>query len=678
LQIIESRPWFLTHRLPPPKFHIVVVEEESAPLAMSGDWLLVQELFERGDSEFVDKLRGIADAEGLASFAERWYANSAPAARQLLLAYLERPLNAFRHESIVKRLFKRAEAAGDDLVMARFLVAFDRSVRRVQRKRYHFLRQRFTEQRKAQKLADALRSQGYDNVNVWSSKKAGFLVSGELDELFLTSPAGTTMPRGKLVEYVVGRDPRTGKSKKFQAPDWVIVLNLPVEAFRNASLPPEKLRGKLERFRLFSLATRRYLQRRAWRYFRRLGKTHPERYIAAITEALALYRDEDVTTGLALLDNWGLVHALFHHSPVLEAGRRGWVPAPGRSLSELKPAPAFAPLWREKEDALFALLYRASCRPVRRWAMAVLSRDPSALCAGWLELILLLLDHQDDEIVAWAAELLTFAEDLSNVPTARWLEAARSAGPQAVTTLAELMSRHIKPDRVELIEAVALCASRALPLARLGLDWLKLKNIDTDEQRRALLALLEAECLPLRNEILAFLRAALGSAASFHSDWLLALLDCRHDDARAAGLDWFRAESAAHEDVTVWQKLLESPYDDVRFAMVSELDDRVRHTKPLELAEKLDSDRLRLLWATVLLNVQRGSRTKPGVIGQVARRLEKHPEEAEALLPILNVGMRSLRRPERAASLAAIVRLVHYRPEILPLIRATFPQLQLS
>jgi hypothetical protein len=647
-------------------------------MATSGDWLLVQELLERGDPEFVDKLRGIADAEVLAAFAERWYANSSPEARLLLLAYLERPLNAFRHEPLVKRLFKRAEAAGDDAVMARFLVAFDRSVRRVERRRHNFMRQTVTGQRAAQKLADTWRSQGCEGANIWPRKNNEFVVSAAWSESFFASPAVTTMPRGKLVEYVVGWDLLTVQPKKVQAPDWVGKLKLPAEAFRNAALPPEKLRGKLERFRLFSLATRRYLQRRAWRYFRRLGKTHPERYVTAITEALVLYQDEDVKSGLALLDNWGLVHALFHHSPVLEAGRRGWVPAPGRSLSELKPAPAFAPLWRENEDTLFALVRRAACRPVRRRAMAILSRDPAALCAGWLEMILLLLDHQDDEVVAWAAELLSFADDLSTVPTERWLQAARAAGPEAVSKLAELMSRHVQPDRVTLAEAVVLCASRALPLARLGLDWLKLKRIDSDEQRRTLLELVDAECKPVRGEILAFLRATLRSAAQFQIDWVLALLDCRHEDARAEGLAWFRAEPAAHDDVTLWQRLLESPYDDVRLAVVSEMEDRVRSTKPLELAEKLDPERLRLLWATVLLNVQRGSRAKPGVIGQVARRLEKHPEEAETLLPILSIGIRSLRRPEREASLAAIVRLVHSLPEFSRLIQARFPELQVT
>ena len=105
-------------------------------MTTGGDWLLVHELLERGDPEFVDRLREIADADALGTFAERWYTNPSSNARRLMLNYLERPLNAFRHEALVKRLFKHAEAAGDDAVMARFLVAFDRSIRRVIRKKY--------------------------------------------------------------------------------------------------------------------------------------------------------------------------------------------------------------------------------------------------------------------------------------------------------------------------------------------------------------------------------------------------------------------------------------------------------------------------------------------------------------------------------------------------------------
>ena len=106
-------------------------------MSTGGDWLLLQEQLERGDPEFVDRLREFADADALGTFAERWYTEPSPNARRLLLAYLERPLNAFRHEALVKRLFKHAEAAGDDAVMARFLVALDRSIRRVMRTKHH-------------------------------------------------------------------------------------------------------------------------------------------------------------------------------------------------------------------------------------------------------------------------------------------------------------------------------------------------------------------------------------------------------------------------------------------------------------------------------------------------------------------------------------------------------------
>src|SRR5271170_5349587 len=103
----------------------------------AGDWLLVQELFERGEPSFVDELRKIDDAEVLGAFALRWLADTRPEARQFLFDYLDRPLNAYRHEALVKRLFKQAEAAGDDALMARFLVCFDRAVRRVQGRRTH-------------------------------------------------------------------------------------------------------------------------------------------------------------------------------------------------------------------------------------------------------------------------------------------------------------------------------------------------------------------------------------------------------------------------------------------------------------------------------------------------------------------------------------------------------------
>src|SRR5437660_1502429 len=103
-----------------------------------GSWLVAEELLERGDPAFVDELRKITDADRLGTFAARWYADKRSASRKLLLEYLDRPLNAYRHEPLVKRLFKLAEQAADDEVLGRFLVLFDRSVRRVRRKKRHY------------------------------------------------------------------------------------------------------------------------------------------------------------------------------------------------------------------------------------------------------------------------------------------------------------------------------------------------------------------------------------------------------------------------------------------------------------------------------------------------------------------------------------------------------------
>jgi hypothetical protein len=655
-------------------------------MASGGDWLLLQELLERGDPEFIDRLRGVIDADALGRFAERWYADPSPNARRLLLAYLEGPLNAYRHEAPVKRLFKRAEAAGDDSIMARFLVAFDRSIRREVRVRHRVERRRFETPREREQLIAHWKARGIDRVAVWetgpwtervlsSLEGSGqFIATASWSESYFSTPGDTTMPRGQMVRYCwpFGR---------FEAPDWVGKLKLrPPREYRDATAPPESERAKLERFRLFSVSTRQYLRRRAWRYFRRLGKTQPERYVAAISEALALYEDSDVNSGLALIDNWGLIHALFHNSPVLVARPRGWILAEDRTLAELEPAPIYEELWRSTPKALFDLLLRAHCRPVRHWSVRMLRHDMAAARAAvGIEEIIGLLTQDDPEVVELAVEWLRGAREVSSVRPERWLAIAETASPGALEILAEIMARQIAPERIAIETAARLAAARHLPLARLGLGWLKVKTPTSDDERRGLLTLLEAECEPLRPELLAWLRSVLSSTPEFHADWLLEFLDSRHADARAEGIRWFRDEARARDDVALWRRLMESPHDDVRLALSADLAARVKQARgdgTVDLSLALDPDRLRLLWASVLLNVNRGNRVKPRVVEQVARRLARRPDEAELLLPLLAVGLRSLRAPERRAALAAVVRLVEGRPEATALVQKSLPELQ--
>ncbi|CAN5910705.1 hypothetical protein BH23PLA1_BH23PLA1_44110 [soil metagenome] len=605
-----------------------------------GAWQAAMVLFDNADPAFVDEVRQLDDADRLGTFAAKWYDDKRPEARALLLEYLDRPLNAYRHEALVKRLFKRANAAGDDRVMAAFLVAFDRSVRRSRSISTRVFSRSFRTIHQAERVADWLRNAGAENVRI--SELAGCLTgrvgyhvlgfwSGE-SRFVQDSP---TMPRGSGVKTLGDRDRR----------------------------------------RLFTLATRQYLRRRAWRYFRQIGAKASERYVSAVSEALVRYRDEDVKDGLALIDNWALTHILFRFSPVLVPDSRGhWKVADGQSLSDLEPAPYYERLWKQAPRAIFDLLVNARCRPVWQWALRRIESDLEAVRAvvsneEWVDLI----EHEDADVVNFAVSQLEQIGGLQTVDVDRWLALIESPNPAALDLICDLVARHVSADEVTLEQAIRLASCRPFPLARLGLDWLRRKSPETEADGRALLELAEAECRPLRPEIIRWARGVLSASPAFRADWVLEFLDSRHADVRAEGLAWLLDEPRAGDDVSIWQKLLESPYEDVRAALVSELE---RRASSLEWDGSLNPDRLRMLWASVLLNIQRGSRSKPTALRQMAQRLERRPEDAEALLPLLGLAMRSVRGPEFRAGLSAVMRVVDRRPDLEPIVRQSFPELQ--
>ena len=146
---------------------------------------------------------------------------------------------------------------------------------------------------------------------------------------------------------------------------------------------------------------------------------------------------------------------------------------------------------------------------------------------------------------------------------------------------------------------------------------------------------------------------------------------------RGEGWSWFQDEPRAREDVDLWRRLLESPYDDVRLHLVSDLENRLANSGNLVAGQQpLDADLLRLLWASVLLNIHRGNRAKPVVVQQIVRRIQRRSDEAERLLPLLSVALHSVRGPEWRAGLAGIMGLVEKNPELEASVRASFPELK--
>src|SRR5262249_54468704 len=162
-----------------------------------------------------------------------------------IFAYLAQPLNCPGHQTIVKRLFKNADAAHDHELMAAFLVAFDRHVRR----------------------------------EIRTKRRWDFRSRSLTEEENLVTPRDVMPVKAEQSSP----NPATGE-----------VISYPVRFPRNA--------------KLFKYRTRYYLRRRAWRYFRQLGYRDPAAYVAAVARGLAWYEDADLQRGENILDSWALLH----------------------------------------------------------------------------------------------------------------------------------------------------------------------------------------------------------------------------------------------------------------------------------------------------------------------------------------------------------------------------------
>jgi hypothetical protein len=583
------------------------VAKDKNPPADS-NWDRTMRLFQSGSPEFVEAIRQRVAAVKLADFAKTWYDDSRIEARRFLFAYLERPLNSARHEPLVKRLFKLADKAGDDAVMARFMAALDRTIRR---------KRGVTQQ--------------------WNRATRSM---EQIDVIY--TPADTTLSRD---DRFVGGPWFAQNREKFTA-------------------------GKF----LFSVPTRQYLRRRAWRYFRKLGKKEPDRYIPAVCTALKLYTDADVPDGLGLLDNWGLVHVLFHHSPTLESNPRGWRVAEGGQLPQLQPDPMFRKLWLRSPEPIFDLLVNGKCRTVCLWAAKMLRRHfPDRLTKVSLDELLTWLISDNAVLNDLAAEFLERAGGLESVPVERWLELTEKARPDLLDRICELVIRLVKPEMVSFADAVRLAMQRPVPLARLGRAFLVGKKPANTAEVQAVFGLCEAEAEPLRADLVRWACGVLSERHDFRPLWVLEFLDSRHEDVREIGWEWLQTEPRARDDVQVWQRLLESPYDNLRMRLVVMLEEWAKERDALA---KFSAEHVRFLWATVLLNVQRGSRAKPFVVRQIIDRLAASPDEAGELLPIVAVALRSVRGPEFRAGLAGVASFVERHPTRKPLVEAVFPELQ--
>jgi hypothetical protein len=580
--------------------------------------LKVDDSFAAEDDRFIDLVRSVTTPKYLAALADRWKKDPRPWARRQVFNYLALPLDRAGHHPVVKRLFKQAEASNDHELMAAFLVAFDRLVRRVRWLRTHY----------------------------------NFQTRELLQEERLSAP------RDQILAPTKGRraiNPRTGERTNVPG-----VARVPGHG------------------RLFSYPTRGYLRRRAWRYFRRLGFQRPAEYPRAIAAALVLYRDVDVASGENILDNWSLMHIAFRRSPVLQFKRTRVEVTDGRSLGELAAAPQFDDLWKKPESAavLLKLVTQANSRLVRVWTIQLLKRDHGpALESTTAQQLLALLNHADEEVQQFGAGLLGKISGADIWPIATWLELLETRSVTALATICEAMNERVSPERLSLEQCVALACARATPVARLGLSWLRGQRVAGRQDTETLARLAGARCDAVGAAVAEYALSILGSAQAYRMEDVSPFFDSLNGQVRRGAWQWLTPESRGYDDSALWSRLLETPYDDVRLRLVEELNKRTHQTHGPTALKRHD---LSMVWLTVLLGVHRGGRAKLKALRQISEEIAAQPDRAEQLVPVLAVAIRSVRPPEVRAGLAAILSAVSARPDMEATLARLIPELRLS
>lgn len=583
--------------------------------------LLVEEYFAREDAGFVEALRRVTHPKVLAAFADRWKRDPRPWARAQIFVYLERPLDCPGHQPLVKHLFKDAEERKDDELMAAFLTAFDTLIRRV--RRAHWSWDRSTRSGREEERLEAPRD----------------VLPAEIHKTFLHPKTGQRVTISKT-----GRKTRGG--------------------------------------RIFTHRTRHYLRRRAWRYFRWMGYGRPAAYPAAVVNALRRYRDADLEKGEHILDSWALLQICFYGGDVIEFKTRHDTLRAGKSLGDLRVAPRFGPAWDTPEAAglVLSLVVQAQAKLVRLWAMdlfrTLTSREAVEVSA---DQILGFIDHEDERVQAFGAELFESQSGNEKLPVSTWLRLLGTRNVTVLATLCAAFARHVSAERLTLAQCLELAMARPVPVARLGFQLLQGRSFATAELP-SLIVLAEARCASLAAELATWALARVGAREHYELEAVSRFFDSISQPTRDAAWAWLTAgavnpstsnadaRSAGYDDPVLWSRLAETPFDDLRLKIVDHLALRLE-------TPALSVDQLAPVWCAVLLGVHRGGRQKLKAVRELAEAIAREPETAARLLPVLVVAVRSVRGPEMRAGLSAVMTLIARRPELSAMVKARLPEL---
>ena len=575
--------------------------------------LMLEECFAAADDRFLDEWVRFHSPAILVPLMKRWLADERPWARDQMIAYLQRDLNFSGHEVVVKRLYRHFEAAQDQVMLSHFMVAFDRMVRRSRVPRFS-----------------------------WNPATRESL----RDEQLFAKPNRTVVDQtGRFMES------GTGKWKR----------SIPLPDIRNKPVN-----------RLFRHKTRNHLRRSVWRYFRWLSYREPSAYLNAIADALLHYRDADFTAGENIIDNWSLMHACYFHSETVEFTAAHTNLVKGQSLSSLGAAPYRPELWKLPEAValLMKIVERAESALARIWAMELLRRDHfSALQQTSVGTLISLFRHGDQRVQEFARDIFRQSSTLSTLPISDWLMLCNLSGFENLSLICDAMKTHVTASRLENTQLLQLTTAVPATVAELGFQMLQERHTERSLSTIELQTLSHVKCESIAEAVAGWAFNQLNHETLYSTESVLEFFDALSLPVRTAAMNWLeRPESRGYTDPVLWARLTETPFDDVRLRLIQCLEKRTQ-------LPGVEADSLTLVWCSVLLGVHRGGRTKAKAMNQMQAAVLAKPENADLLLPVLAVAVRSLRVPERRAALSALASVVVRHPQLESVIHRHLPEL---
>jgi len=267
----------------------------------------------------------------------------------------------------------------------------------------------------------------------------------------------------------------------------------------------------------------------------------------------------------------------------------------------------------------------------------------------------------------FGAELLSRIQGIERWPITTWLKLLETKNHGALAVICEAMKKTVARQRLSLPQVLEIATAKATPVARLGLDLLRQREIASTEDRKLLVKAGNAQCAATGGELARLVLNLVGREETYEQDVVLSIFDSLLRELRVAALDWLRESKVGQRDSVLWCRLLETPFEELRLGLVDMLERR--STLP-----GISREDLTPVWTSVLLGVHRGGRQKSKAVQQIAEALIAKPELADRLLPVLTAAVRSIRGPEVRAGLAAFATILEQRPELADSIRKFVPE----